>query len=80
MKFNLPIPLGGIAIKRDLSEKVKSDINDILKSSIEFAFANPGSAMNFMKRHAVELNEDIINKHVALYVNNFSVDLGYEVV
>lgn len=77
-RFSLPIPLGGIAIKRDLPEKVKSDINGILKSSIEFAFANPGSAMNFMKHHAVELNEEIINKHVALYVNDFSVDLGYE--
>ncbi len=77
-KYALPIPLGGIVIKRKLPENIKSDINEILKSSIEYAFANPNSAMNFMKHHAIELSEDIINKHVALYVNNFSVDLGAE--
>ncbi len=77
-KFNLPIPLGGIAIKRSLPENVKSDINKILKKSIEYAFANPDSAMKFMKQNAVELEEEIIRKHVALYVNNFSIDLGNE--
>lgn len=77
-KFNLPIPLGGIAIKRSLPESVKSDINDILRSSIEYAFANPGSAMSFMKQNAVELKEEIIMQHVELYVNNYSVDLGVE--
>lgn len=76
--FSLPIPLGGIAIKRQLPENIKSDINNILKSSIEYAFANPSSAMNFMKHHAVELDEEIINKHVALYVNNYSLNLGIE--
>jgi len=76
--FNLPIPLGGIAVKRSLSEKVKSDINKILRSSIEYAMANPFSATNFMKTHAVELHEDIIMKHVELYVNNYSIDLGEE--
>jgi 1,4-dihydroxy-6-naphthoate synthase len=77
-KFNLPIPLGGIAIKRSLPENVKTDINNILKSSIEYAFTNPNSSMNFMKQNAVELDEQIIKKHVALYVNNFSLDLGIE--
>jgi len=77
-KFSLPIPLGGIAIKRNLPENVKKDINKILKSSIEFAFANPGSAIGFMKQNAVELDEEIINKHVELYVNNFSIDIGNE--
>jgi 1,4-dihydroxy-6-naphthoate synthase len=77
-KFNLPIPLGGIAIKRSLPENVKSDINKILKNSIEYAFANPDSAMKFMKQNAVELEEEIIRKHVELYVNSFSIDLGNE--
>jgi len=77
-KFRLPTPLGGIAIKKSLPENVKTDINKILRNSIEYAFANPGSAMDFMKQNAVELDEEIINKHVELYVNNFSLDLGNE--
>jgi len=77
-KFHLPIPLGGIAIKRSLPEYVKTDMNKILRSSIEYAFSNPGSAMDFMKQNAVELEEDVIQKHVDLYVNHFSIDMGKE--
>jgi 1,4-dihydroxy-6-naphthoate synthase len=77
-KFNLPIPLGGIAVKRNLPDNVKTDINKILRNSIEYAFANPGSAMEFMKQNAIELHEDIIMKHVELYVNNYSIDLGID--
>lgn len=77
-KFNLPIPLGGIGAKKNLPENVKADINNILRNSIEYAFANPGSAMNFMKSHAIEMHEDIIMKHIELYVNNYSIDLGVD--
>jgi 1,4-dihydroxy-6-naphthoate synthase len=77
-KFNLPIPLCGIAVKRSLPDNVKNDINKILRDSIEYAFANPGSAISFMKQNAVELKEEIIMKHVELYVNDFSIDLGDE--
>ncbi|MDD3740780.1 MAG: 1,4-dihydroxy-6-naphthoate synthase [Bacteroidales bacterium] len=75
-KYRLPIPLGGIAIKRSLSEHVKTDINKIVRNSIEYAFANPSSAMDFMKNNAVELEDDILQKHVNLYVNDYSIDLG----
>ena len=77
-KFNLPIPLGGIAVKRNLPNNVKTDINNILRNSIEYAFTNPGSAMEFMKQNAIEMHEDIIMKHVELYVNNYSIDLGID--
>jgi 1,4-dihydroxy-6-naphthoate synthase len=75
-KFNLPIPLGGIAAKRNLPENVKTDINKILRDSIEYAFANPGSAINFMKQNAVEMDQEIMMQHVNLYVNDFSIYLG----
>jgi 1,4-dihydroxy-6-naphthoate synthase len=77
-QFHLPIPLGGIAIRRNLPNKVKSDINNILRSSVEFAFSNPEASMQFMKQNAVELDEQIIKQHVELYVNDYSIDLGAE--
>lgn len=77
-QFQLPIPLGGIAIRSNLPNKVKSDINKILRSSVEFAFSNPDASMQFMKQNAVELDEQIIKQHVELYVNNYSIDLGGE--
>jgi 1,4-dihydroxy-6-naphthoate synthase len=77
-KFELPIPLGGIAIQRDLSDIVKIDINRLLRESIIYAFENPKSSLNFMKQYAFELEEDIIMKHVNLYVNDFSIDIGIQ--
>jgi len=77
-KFSLPIPLGGIAIKRGLDSTTKNDINEILRSSIEFSLQNPDSALNFMKQYAQDMDENVMMQHVNLYVNNFSVDIGIE--
>ncbi len=75
-RYNLPIPLGGIAIKRSLSENIRKEIDMMLKKSIEFALKNPKSSMEFIKLHAFEMNNDVLMKHVALYVNNYSINLG----
>jgi len=73
-----PIPLGGIVIKRHLSDELKQKVNRVLRKSVEFAFANPQSSLNFVKAHAQELSEEVIYKHIDLYVNDYSIDLGAE--
>jgi 1,4-dihydroxy-6-naphthoate synthase len=71
-----PIPLGGIVARRSLHVDVLQKINRVLKKSVEYAFANPESGNNYVKQHAQEMNEEVRKKHIALYVNQFSVDLG----
>lgn len=71
-----PIPLGGIVIKRNLSCDLKHKVNRVLRKSVEYAFANPKSSLNFVKEHAQEMSEEVMYKHIDLYVNNYSVDLG----
>ncbi len=73
---NQPIPLGGIIIKRDIPTSTKQSINRILKRSVEFAFKNPDSASNFIRCHAQEMNKEIMYKHIELYVNEYTLDLG----
>ncbi len=73
-----PIPLGGIVIKRDFSENLKKKVDRVLRKSVEYAFANPKSSLNFVKAHAQEMSEEVMYKHIDLYVNNFSTDLGIE--
>lgn len=73
-----PIPLGGIVIKRNLSHDLKHKVNRVLRKSVEYAFANPKSSLNFVKEHAQEMDEEVMYKHIELYVNNYSVDLGIE--
>jgi 1,4-dihydroxy-6-naphthoate synthase len=72
------IPLGGIVIKRSLPEDVKLKVNRILRKSVEFAFANPKSGLEFIRSHAQEMSEEVMYKHIELYVNKYSVDLGEE--
>ena len=74
--IHAPIPLGGIVIKRNLDAELQQKVNRLIKKSVEFAFANPESSMSYVKEHAQEMSEDVMKKHIALYVNNFSIDLG----
>lgn len=74
-KYNLPIPLGGIAIKRTLIDAGK-DIDSILKSSIDFAFKNPNSSSEYIKSNAQEMEERVQRDHIMLYVNEFTKDIG----
>lgn len=71
-----PIPLGGIAVKRNLPGEIKEKINRVVRRSVEFAFANPDSSFDYVKAHAQEMEEEVRRKHIALYVNDYSVDLG----
>lgn len=72
------IPLGGIVIKRNLPEEVKLKVNRLIKKSVEFAFANPKSGVEYIKSHAQEMSEEVMYKHIDLYVNKYSLDLGSE--
>src|SRR5690606_20367645 len=54
-----PIPLGGIVVKRSLSKEVKDTLNKVLKESVEFAFANPKSGLDFIRSHAQEMSEEV---------------------
>jgi 1,4-dihydroxy-6-naphthoate synthase len=72
------IPLGGIVANRNLALDVQHKINRVLQRSVEFAFANPKSGLEYIRSHAQEMSEEVMYKHIDLYVNQFSVDLGAE--
>ncbi len=73
-----PIPLGGILAKRDLGATLIRKVDTALRQSIEYAYANPQEPQTYIKQHAQELDNDVINNHIELYVNDFSLDLGEE--
>ena len=72
------IPLGGIVANRNLPEDVQHKINRVLRKSVEFAFANPKSGLEYIRSHAQEMSGEVMYKHIDLYVNKYSVDLGEE--
>lgn len=77
-KTGCAIPLGGIVIKRDLPEDIQLKVNRAIRRSVEFAFANPKSGLTFIKEHAQAMQEEVMYKHIELYVNKYSIDLGFE--
>ena len=72
----LPLPLGGIVIKKTFSTEVAANINDIIKRSVEFALDNPASSEKFIEQYAREMDKRVRWEHIKLYVNQYTVDLG----
>ena len=72
----LPIPLGGIIIKRDLPRELRLTVNMVLERSVRYAFENPNDSLPFVKKHAQSMDESVMRKHIELYVNDFTADLG----
>lgn len=71
-----PLPLGVIAARRDLDFATHRAIEAVLRASIEIAQSEPALPRDYVRAHAQELSEDVCNRHIGLYVNEFSVDLG----
>ena len=73
-----PIPLGGIVIRRSLPDQVKAAMNRVMRRSVEYAFAHPEASLPYVRAHAQEMSEDVMYRHIDLYVNEYSIDLGAE--
>ena len=73
-----PIPLGGIVVKKTLPTQTQQQIDFLIKQSIEFAFANYPVLNDYIRSNAQEMSEDVMRKHIDLYVNKYSLDLGAE--
>lgn len=72
----MPIPLGGIVIKRNLPESILHKVNRIIRRSVEYAWDNPAASESFIAQHAQEMDPAVRRQHIDLYVNQFSADLG----
>ena len=73
-----PIPLGGIVIRRSLPDDVKQKVNRLVRRSVEYAFAHRDASLPYVRAHAREMSEDVMYRHIDLYVNEYSVTLGSE--
>jgi 1,4-dihydroxy-6-naphthoate synthase len=73
---SFPIPLGGIVVRRSLASGLQKKIDRLIRASIEYAFSNYPEINDFIKDNALEMKDEIIRKHIDLYVNNYSLELG----
>jgi 1,4-dihydroxy-6-naphthoate synthase len=74
----MPIPLGGIVVRRDLPMVIQQKMERIMKRSVAYAFENPLASRDFVEKHAQEMEEKVRQQHIDLYVNSFTKGLGNE--
>jgi 1,4-dihydroxy-6-naphthoate synthase len=77
-KTGLPLPLGGIAIRRDLGPEVARKVEESIRSSLLHATKHPEDIMDYVLSHAQEMDLDVVSRHIELYVTPFSLDVGAE--
>ena len=76
--WKVPIPLGGIAIKRSFKHSLKKQLENWIRSSLALAWTNYPQLSPYVQLHAQEMEEDVMRKHITLYVNDYSRSLGQE--
>ena len=74
----LPIPLGGIVVRRDLPGDIQQKVNRVLQRSVRYAFDHPEETKDYVRQYAQEMSEEVMFKHIGLYVNDFTENLGVE--
>jgi len=74
----LPLPLGAIAAKRGLGEETARLMEEKIRESLQYATAHPDEAWSYVRRHAREMEPEVIRLHIDAFVNEFSMDAGVE--
>ncbi|HXT18182.1 MAG TPA: 1,4-dihydroxy-6-naphthoate synthase [Gemmatimonadaceae bacterium] len=79
-KMNCPIPLGAIAIRRSLGAEVARQVNDEIRASLQLAWAHPERCADFVRANAQEMSPQVQQRHIDLYVNDYSMDVDADAV
>ena len=72
----LPIPLGAIVIKRTIPDDIARKVNRIVRRSLEYAYKDSFASYDFVAGNAREMDSTVMNNHIKLYVNEYTLDLG----
>jgi 1,4-dihydroxy-6-naphthoate synthase len=72
----MPIPLGAILVRNDVDGAHAQEIDAAIRASLHFAREHDSEVMPFVRQHAFEMSDEVMRKHIELYVNDFSEDVG----
>ena len=74
----LPLPLGAILVRRDLPAQTQRELQAAVRRSLEYAYAHPEASRQYIRQHALEMSDEVMQAHIDLYVNPLSLDVGAE--
>jgi 1,4-dihydroxy-6-naphthoate synthase len=75
-RTSMPIPLGGFIVSKLLDPGLQQAIARIMHRSVRYAFDHPDASRDFVAKYAQEMDAEVRNAHISLYVNEYSLDLG----
>jgi 1,4-dihydroxy-6-naphthoate synthase len=74
----LPIPLGTIVINRRIPADIALKVNRIIRRSLDFAYNDSLASYDFVRENAQEMDSKVMNKHIKMFVNKYTLNLGRE--
>lgn len=77
-KTNAPIPLGGIVAKKTLGKQLQTEVERLIRESLAISWRHYPVLSSFVTTHAQEMSEEVMRKHIELYVNDYTYDIGEE--
>ncbi|HSJ23739.1 MAG TPA: 1,4-dihydroxy-6-naphthoate synthase [Longimicrobiales bacterium] len=77
-EMSLPVPLAAICVRSDVPDEVARTMEAAIRESVRHAFDHPDASRDYVRAHAQEMSDDVCAAHIALYVNEFSLDIGAE--
>jgi 1,4-dihydroxy-6-naphthoate synthase len=72
----LPLPLGGNAIRRELGPELIAQVTKALRDSIQYALDHREPALAYAMQFARDLDPQMADRFVGMYVNNRTLDYG----
>jgi 1,4-dihydroxy-6-naphthoate synthase len=72
----MPVPLAGICARADLDAELRGEVEQAIRRSVEHAIAYPADSLEYVRAHSQELSDEVCRRHIDLYVNDFTRDLG----
>jgi 1,4-dihydroxy-6-naphthoate synthase len=79
-RMHCPLPLGAVAVRRDLAPRCAGQLDDALRASVAHALAHPDASRAYVAGHAREMDPDVVARHIQLYVNDYTLDLDEDAV
>ena len=73
---NLPLPLGGNVIRRDLGMDNVAKISRMLHDSIAYALSHREEALDYAMKYSRGLDRRKADRFVGMYVNDLTLDYG----
>ena len=75
-RTGLPLPLGGNVVHKAIESAVRSDIAQIMRESIDYGLAHRRAAVAHSMPYARDMESDLADKFIGMYVNDFTRDYG----